>query len=54
MSLIESVFEMIAGVVVYAINVLNLKDVLDKINVCDACRCGCIRHKCIKVEGCPG
>jgi hypothetical protein len=27
-------FAMIAGVAAYAINVLNLKDVLDKINVC--------------------
>jgi hypothetical protein len=53
MSLIKSMFAMLAGVAIYAINVLKLKDVLDKINVYDDCRCGCIRHKWIQIEGCP-
>jgi hypothetical protein len=34
MSWIKSMFTMIAGVAVYAINVFKLKDVLNKINVC--------------------
>jgi hypothetical protein len=34
-------------------NASFLQDVLYKIDVCDACRCGRIRRKGIIVEGCP-
>ena len=43
-------FVVIAGVAVYAGNTSFLKDALNKSNVWDARRCGCIRCKCIIFE----
>jgi len=33
-------------------NIDFVKDILDKINVCDDCRCGCIRPTRMIIEGC--
>jgi hypothetical protein len=52
-SSIKSMFVMIAGVAANARNAWFVKDVLDKINVCDDCRCGCIRPTRMIIEGCP-
>jgi hypothetical protein len=52
-SLIKSMFVMLAGAAAYAVSALLLKDVLDQINVCDECGCGCIRRKRIVLKGCP-
>jgi hypothetical protein len=49
----KAMFVMIAGVAVYAVNALFLKDVLDQINVYDDCQCGCIRRGRIILEGYP-
>jgi hypothetical protein len=50
MSLNKIMVVMIAGVAAYTINESFSKDVLAEINVCDACRCSCIRRKRIIVE----
>jgi hypothetical protein len=44
---------MITDVAAHAMNASFLKDILDQINVCNDCWCGCILHKHIIVEGCP-
>jgi hypothetical protein len=53
MFFIKSMFVMLAGAAAYAVKALLLKDVLDQINVCDDCRCGCVGRKRIVFEGCP-
>jgi|FLMP01.2.fsa_nt_emb hypothetical protein len=44
---------MLVGVGAYAVNAYLLKDVLNKINVCNDCRSGCIRRERIIFEGRP-
>jgi hypothetical protein len=41
------------GAYAYVVNMSLLKDILDKMNVCDDWQCGCICHKRILFEGCP-
>jgi hypothetical protein len=53
MFFIKSMFVMLAGAAAYAVKALLLKDVLDQINVCDDCRCGCVGRKRIVFSGCP-
>jgi len=49
----KSMFVMIGSVVAYAVDIRIWPGFLDKINLCDDCRCGCIRHKCIIRAGRP-